>query len=304
MTKCYTKQPLNLDDQLELLASRGLDIGNRNDAREKLSAINYYRLSGYWHSFRARNSDGMVTDAFRTGNNLTNIITLYEFDRHLRLMVMDALERVEIAVRTQITYHLALTYGTFAHTNPAHFSPKFQHDKWLAGIDEEAKRSKEPFILHFRNNYQGFPTLPIWMATEVVSMGALSILYQGMTNQDRKMVSSHFGVHHMRFSNDLHALTYIRNICAHHGRLWNRELAIKPHRSHDPRWQPPVTPRHDRIFYILLILRQLLAKMGLGEHWQHHLTDLITPIATHSTWRVSMGLPEQWKDHPLWHATP
>ncbi|MBF0419825.1 MAG: Abi family protein [Magnetococcales bacterium] len=103
MTKCYTKQPLNLDDQLELLASRGLDIGNRNDAREKLSAINYYRLSGYWHSFRARNSDGMVTDAFRTGNNLTNIITLYEFDRHLRLMVMDALERVEIAVRTQIT---------------------------------------------------------------------------------------------------------------------------------------------------------------------------------------------------------
>ncbi|MBF0415963.1 MAG: Abi family protein [Magnetococcales bacterium] len=145
MTKCYTKQPLNLDDQLELLASRGLDIGNRNDAREKLSAINYYRLSGYWHSFRARNSDGMVTDAFRTGNNLTNIITLYEFDRHLRLMVMDALERVEIAVRTQITP-----------------PPIATHSSWRKSMGLPEQWKDHP-LWHVEKNLGGLrPPNPLW----------------------------------------------------------------------------------------------------------------------------------------------
>lgn len=304
MTIPYAKPPLIFDDQLDQLAARGLVIDDRDQARQKLATISYYRLSGYWYPFRSRDAYGVATDSFMPGSRFADVLTLYEFDRRLRLAVMDAIERVEIAIRTQVTYHLAHAYGTFAHTGPAHFKPGFRHGEWLEGIEKEANRSKEAFIKHYQATYQGFPRLPIWMATEVMSLGALSVLYSQMRNPDRKAVSGHFNIHHMRFGNNLHTLSHVRNICAHHGRLWNRELAIKPHQSNDPRWKPPWTPRHDRVFYVLLILRQLLAEMGTGGPWQQQCSILIRPIADHDPWRKSMGLPERWEEHPLWRVAP
>ncbi|MBF0183885.1 MAG: Abi family protein [Magnetococcales bacterium] len=304
MAKIYAKPPLTFDQQLDLLISRGMVVDDRDQARRILGFTSYYRLSGYWYPFRIHSVCGTTTDQFQPGSHLAEAITLYEFDRNLRLLVMDAIERVEIAIRAQITYRLAHTYGTFAHTDPVNFQSGFRHGEWLAGIEKEAQRSTEPFIRRFKNTYQGFPTLPIWMATEVMSFGALSILFKGMKNPDRQAVSRHFTIHHMRFGDNLHVLTYIRNICAHHGRLWNRELAIKPHRGNNAYWQPPLTPRHDRIFYALLILGELLAKMGTGAQWQQQCTQLISPIAAHEPWRKSMGLPEKWEAHPLWRMTP
>ncbi|MBF0134710.1 MAG: Abi family protein [Magnetococcales bacterium] len=167
-------------------------------------------------------------------------------------------------------------------------------------MENESVKSKDQFIQHYRNTYQGFPSLPIWMATEIMSMGRISLLFEWMCNTDRKAVSRHFNTHHMRFGDELHALTYVRNICAHHGRLWNRGFAIKPHRSSNASWQPPMTPRHDRLFFVLLILRQLLSAMGTGTLWQQHCTNLIAPIAVHEHWRDAMGMPEGWEEHPLW----
>lgn len=300
MARTYTKLPLSFDEQLNLLVSRGLTIDDHAWARDALATVSYYHLSAYWYPFRLCDADGNTTDQFELGSRFADIITLYEFDRLLRLVVMDAMERVEIAIRTQITYHLAHTYGTFAHTDPGNFQPGFLHTDWLAGIELEAQRSKEQFIHHYRQTYQGFPALPIWMATEVMSMGALSLLYKWMKNPDRKAISEYFNTHHMRFGSNLHTLTYIRNICAHHSRLWNREFAIPPHVSRHPHWQPPVTPRHDRLFYVLLVLRQLLAAIGTGTPWQQQCTVLITPIAAHDRWRKAMGMPEDWEEHTLW----
>ncbi|MBF0213346.1 MAG: Abi family protein [Magnetococcales bacterium] len=304
MAKTYTKLPLSFDEQLNLLAFRGLTIDDRAQAREALATVSYYRLSAYWHPFRVRDASGNATNQFELGSHFSDVITLYEFDRQLRLVVMDAMERVEVAIRTQATYRLAHTYGTFAHTDPGNFQSGFLHANWLAGIENEVQRSKEQFIHHFQQTYLGFPTLPIWMATEVMSMGALSLLYKWMKNPDRKAISEHFNTHHMRFGSNLHTLTYIRNICAHHSRLWNREFAIPPHVSRHPHWQPPVTPRHDRLFYVLLVLRQLLSAMGTGEPWQQLCSDLIAPIAANDRWRKAMGMPEDWEDHMLWKVTP
>lgn len=98
----------------------------------------------------------------------------------------------------------------------------------------------------------------------------------------------------------LHTLTYVRNVCAHHSRLWNRKLAIRPDKSKQLAWLPPLTPRSDRIFYVLLMLRQLLRASNNGDEWANEVNLLIKPIAKVDAYRRAMGLPENWLQHPLW----
>ncbi len=144
------------------------------------------------------------------------------------------------------------------------------------------------------------------MLTEVMSFGALSFFYKGLINdhkigvEDKKAVATYFNLHHKRLGDWLHTLTYVRNVCAHHSRLWNRELAIRPDKVKEVEWRPPMTPRNDRIFYILLMLRYLLRQSGNGDAWATEITILLEPVAKTDAYRRSMGMPENWKEHPLW----
>ena len=179
------------------------------------------------------------------------------------------------------------------------FTP-VRHAKWLCDVEEEAERSKEEFIRHYRETYDGFPRLPIWMATEVMSLGNVSFLYGGLKHDDKKPIAEWFDLHHKKLAHWLHVLTYIRNVCAHHGRLWNRELAIRPSCPKNPHWKPPATPRTDRIFIILLMLRHLLAAIPTGDEWQQRCSNLLGTMADDPRWRQGMGLPDNWQEHPLW----
>lgn len=295
----YPKPPLSFEQQLALLEERGLAIGDRNAAAHALARVSYYRFSAYWHPFK--NAD----DSFKPGANFEAALSLYELDRHLRLQVMDAVERVEIALRTSITYTLAHAYGAFAHGNAANFRPHFPHRRWVSKIEDEAQRSKEVFIQHYKAKYEGFPALPIWMATEVIPLGALSRLYEGMFAKDQRLVAADYGIHHSVFCSWLRTLCYIRNLCAHHSRLWNREIPVAPELPrHDPLWNPPITPTNRRLFAVLLVLRQLMAHHHQGRHWQQRVTELLGPVATEERWRIAMGLPPDWQAHALWNPKP
>lgn len=300
MPRPYNKQPLSFARQVRQLTDRGLHVADALLAEETLSRINYYRLSAYWYPFRVRKAGNRVDDAFMPGASFERAVELYEFDRRLRLLVMDAIERVEVLIRTRLAYFIAHQYGPFGHLNPAHFHPGFDHAKWKSLVDTESTRSTEAFIEHYRNHYLGFPSLPIWMVTEVMSLGTLSHFYRGMSNPDKRSLSMEFQLHPKRLGEWLHCLTYIRNVCAHHSRLWNRELAIKP----DPKgslWAPPVTPTNERIFFVLLMLRFLLrVGGGHGDDWQLACNDLILPIIQEPSFRLAMGFPTDWLQHPLW----
>ena len=306
MADRYKKRPITFQEQLVQLEERGLQIQDRQAALTSLASISYYRLSAYWYPFRLRGADGAVTNQLEDGTTFEDVIDLYDFDRRLRLLIMDAIERVEVAVRTRLTYHLAHRYGAFAHTDRHNFHPGFNHSEWLAKLEAETVRSSDEFIRHYRSKYDGFPTIPIWMLTEVMSLGSLSLLYKGLNNnkksgvEDKKSIADHFNVHHKRLVSWLHTLTYIRNVCAHHSRLWNRELAIRPDASKDVRWQPPITPRNDRIFYVLLILRHMLHPTANGDDWHAAVCRLIEPYARNVHYRAAMGLPVNWRDHPIW----
>jgi abortive infection bacteriophage resistance protein len=205
-----------------------------------------------------------------------------------------------VAVRTKVTYFLAHTYGAFGYCDPKNFHLGFDHKEWLVNIEKEISRSRDEFVMHYKKEYLGFPKLPIWMLTETMSLGSLSKLYNGMKNDDKKAISQQFGVHHKTLVHWLHTLTYTRNICAHHSRLWNREFSIRPEKIKEKEWLPPVTPRNDRIFYILLILRYLLKVVNNEDDWFHAMNRLIEPFTKQITYRAAMGIPENWQQHPIW----
>ena len=300
MLEIYRKPALTFDQQLDLLSKRGLVINDKDYALSKLKAISYFRLSAYSYPFRIRDEHSNIMSNFIQGANFGEVIKLYEFDRHLRLLVMDAMEMMEVYIRTLIAYHLGHTYGPFGHTDASNFHSTFDHAQWLEKIEEEVKRSNDTFIKHYKRKYSGFPDLPIWMTAEVMSLGSLSFCYKGLKGNDKQAIYRQLGLRDNRLADWLHQLTYIRNVCAHHGRLWNRALSIRPEAVRDPVWNPPITPRNDRIFFILLVLRYLLKTTDDGDRWRQRCTDLIDPIAQQRRWRLAMGLPEDWKKHPIW----
>lgn len=265
-----------------------------------LSTIGYYRLSAYWYPFRRKEQDGTVSDDFVEGVHLKDVIDLYEFDRQLRLQVMDSIERFEVYMRALFTETISHNYGTFGHTRATNFHPSFNHGAWLEKLSGEADRSRDSFVIHYKNKYDGFPKLPIWMMTELISLGTLSIGYKGLKNVDKRTISEKFPIHRSMLESWLHTLTYIRNICSHHGRLWNRKLAIPPRPTRDSNWEFPTPLRHDRVFYVLLILRYLLRNVHVSNEWKRQMNDLLEPVAQNEKLRTAMGIPENWMNHPIW----
>ena len=130
----YSKPPLTIDEQVELLLKRGMD-GNPDVMAQRLTAVNYYRLSGYWHTFR--NPD----DTFKPGTTFDLVWNTYVFDRHLRLLVMDAIERIEIAVRSLMAYHHAHEHGAFAYALDPKSLPKLSPDAYQDFLDRSSWRS-------------------------------------------------------------------------------------------------------------------------------------------------------------------
>ena len=303
MNEEYRKPPLTLEQQLQQLKSRGLTVDDDDLALSHLRTISYYRLSVYWYPLRKKEKFGVVSASFEAGAHLNEVMKLYEFDRVLRLQMMDAIERIEVHLRSLFAYRMGHEYGAFGHKDSASFQPNFKHAEWLSKIENAAKRNlgKEAFITHYSNKYTGFPTLPVWMVTEVMSLGSLSVGYRGLKHKDKKFISAEFALNSHCLASWFHTLTYIRNICSHHGRLWNRELAIKPSRLQRKNWKPPITPRNDRIFYVLLILRYLISGVHVGNEWKNEVEKFLEPIANVDRWRIAMGIPENWKNHPVWN---
>lgn len=295
----FQKPSLSLQEQLDQLQQRGMQVDDIQQAKSLLSSISYYRMSAYWYPFRLKENKKVLSE-FEEGTNLNQAIFLYEFDRNLRLLIIDAVERVEITLRTRVVNELTHKYGPFAHANPSNFHPKFNHRKWLSDVTKEVERSSDEFISHYKNKYDGFPIVPLWVTTEVMSLGKLSFMSMGLEHEDKRLVANHFNLHPKRLVDWMHVITYVRNACAHHSRLWNRELAIRPDNTRDPEWLPPVTPRNDRIFYILLMLRHLMRSSGNGADWKVKIEELINTLEHDQHAMRMMGIPKDWKGHPIW----
>ncbi|MFC1541319.1 Abi family protein [Candidatus Latescibacterota bacterium] len=293
----FSKPPLSFSEQADLILSRGL-IADRDSLISCLSSVNYYRLSGYLYPYR--NSD----DTFRAGTTLDMVLRHYSFDQKLRILVLDAIEIVEVGVRTSVVYHFAHANGPFGHVDYVNMRDLSRdgHQKWLEILDEETNRSTEAFVDHFKNKYgANHQYLPIWMASEIMTFGALLTMFKGMNNSLRQKVARDFSMNDVVLKSWLIALNGARNICAHHGRLWNRELGYKPkipRGNKYPDWHTPVTISQNRVFVILTILKYLISIISPECVWSDHVRALLDEYPDIS--RVSMGFPHGWETSPLW----
>lgn len=286
----YAKPALLYPDQLALLISRKLDCGDHGRAIEWLQRIGYYRLSAYFIPFR-----DPATHDFRSGTTLDQIIDLYKFDGGLRLLTMQAMDRIEVAVRAVVTYEMAHELGAFGYADPANFDMAFDHAGFLRLIAREEKRSSETFVEHYRAKYTSETHLPVWMATELISFGALSQMYANLRAKLRKRIARRFNQPAPVFLSWLHALTAIRNVCAHHSRLWNRELAVKPELPNA--WKAQGIDNR-RFYIIALIIQTLLDEVSPQSRWKERLKAHLDAYPAVDL--AQMHFPPSWYQQPPW----
>ncbi|OGF54087.1 MAG: hypothetical protein A2452_13590 [Candidatus Firestonebacteria bacterium RIFOXYC2_FULL_39_67] len=235
----YNKTPLTFEAQADLLSRRGL-IAEKTVLIDRLKNVNYYRLSGYLYPYR--NDD----HNFKPGTTLEKIWRHYTFDRRLRLIVMDAIERVEVSLRAQLIYGLAHSTGAFGYTEIKSL-PQLKLDaymRWAGEVKHEIDRSHETFVKHFKAKYgDTHEYLSLWMTGEIISFGCTLTMYRGASIDIKKRIAEYYGISDNVLTSWLQTINVIRNICAHHSRLWNRELGVKPYiprKNKYPQWHFPV----------------------------------------------------------------
>lgn len=304
----YTKPPLTFEQQADQLIQRGM-TGDRDLMISRLQAVSYYRLSGYWYPFRqlAPDGSGQLLDDFRPDTTFDTVWGRYAFDRRLRLLVLDAIERIEIAVRSQIAYDHAHLYGPFAYaTDPTSLPAcrKYHRNKLLETVRTETRRSKDAFVKHFKSKYgDEHNDLPVWMAVEIMPFGSVLTLYRGSPPDLRRDLARPFNVHDTVFDSWLLALNTVRNICAHHGRLWNRELGTKPKiPAKAPAWNKPVKVGGHRVFGVLTLCKWCLDRIAPQSGWTDRLVALLDEFP--GVPQGSMGFPDNWRDCPIWNGSP
>lgn len=322
----YSRPWKSFPEQLDLLKSRGMVVTDEAAALDYLQRVGYYRLSAYWYPFRKfevvqDNKTGKLAtkavDEFQPGTQFVDAVHLYLFDKQLRLYLADALERIEISLRVDLSYLLG-SRSPFAHieNTKAHFHPGFasrpfhkgspqsSFDAWLGKYRGLVKRSKEDFVRHYHTNHGD--ELPIWVAMEVLDFGAISQLFSMLHPRDQLAIANRYGVNDWKvFKSWLFSLSYLRNLVAHHSRLWNRNITSKPKlpKRGELAWCDSFIDNEDtrfKPFLLLAITRTLVKSICPNTEWHKRLaTHLEQFPEQHSSRKLDlsgMGITEDWKD--------
>ena len=240
---------------------------------------------------------------FQPGTSFDQVLDLYIFDRELRLLVMDAIERIEISVRTQWAYHFSHQYGPHAYLKPKFFKAKWDHKYNKDLLEKEVRANKEVFIQHLRKKYDE-PLPPIWAVVEIMTLGQLSKWFSNLTHgRDRNAVAHSYDMDEINLTSFLHHLSTVRNLCAHHSRLWNREFTFTyklPYKR--PRQVVESVNRQEprKLYNTLVMLEYLIENISPGTHWKQRLFRLFQdhPVANSE----AMGFPNNWQALPIWKS--
>lgn len=278
--------PMTIDEQVENLKSIGLIVEDEEYAKKILNDISYFRLiKAYSLNLKCKNGDYNEKITFE------QIVELYLFNANFRQLIFPEIEKVEINVRCRISNYFAEQYGVLGYLEPDKFTNPEYHKFFLDDIEEEISRNaKAPFVKNFRENYEG-GNLPIYALVEVFSFGTLSKFYKNMTNQDKKAVAKSFGIGYTYFESWLESISYIRNICAHYGRLYNAKMSKTPI-LYKEYTQAGIV--NNRVFGVLLCLKHLLKNDG---HWNLFVDKIEMLFDKYESVNIkTMGFPENWKE--------
>ncbi len=278
----YTKLALSYTAQLQQLKDRGLIVDNEAKVLHLLEVISYFDTA----------------------------FNIYKFDRELRLLVLRQLEKIEVAVRAKMIYTLSHSKGAFWYLDSANFSKPIKHAETLTKIGNEYSRSDEEFIQAFKAKYSD-PMPPSWIMLEVSSFGTLSALYSYLIPCiEKREIANYFGLSDKVLSSWLHSIVYLRNICAHHARLWNREMQIQPIIPRSPlhpfinqttytdSTTGSILPLNNKSYFILSMVIYFLNTINPTHKFQDEFKQLLVIYPNVDT--AAMGFPDNWQLEALW----
>jgi abortive infection bacteriophage resistance protein len=300
----FDKPPLSVSQHLDLMRVRGLAIPDTNKAAHYLRYIGYYRLSGYALPLTFKNHATAPSHNFKPGTCFDDILNLYLFDRDLRLLVMDAIERIEVAFRTCFSNVMCGKFGSHWYMNASHFLDQTSHEDFAKKVIQRTgyagrsvradAKGKEVFLQHYFGKYHEPELPPAWMIVEVLPISALSLAFENIKlREHKKTISMEFGLNPEVLESWIHAVSYVRNLCAHHSRLWNREFTIRPMMSREINGH---VPNNNRFFAQAFVINFLLKKVSPNSTWWERFCKLVkdNPFID----PIALGASHQWCQNP------
>lgn len=294
----YTKHFESSENLVDLLKSRGLQIGNKDKAIQYLDNIGYYRLSAYMYPFLKIPKTSHV---YKDGSTFEKVMMLYRFDKKLRLLMFNEIEKIEIAIRRAIMQIPAdMTGNPFWLTDPSNFLDNSKFNETMRAITNEYNKSKEEYILHYKRTYSN-PYPPSWILGELLTIGNVNAIYRNIKyNRIRKRIAQHFGLPINVFESWLTVIAVTRNACGHHARVWNKQNAIQPAIPSNPHgtWITILTDSK-RTYFDLCIIKYFLNIISPGNDMQSKLMWLF--IHFPEVDMKALGFPQGWEMEPMWN---
>lgn len=295
----YSKRALSTGEHIQLLKDRGLVINNEDRAIKYLNNVGYFRLTGYMYHLQTR--DGK--HSFIGEISFDDIINLYQFDKKLRAIVMEYMERIEVAVKAKLTNKYSSNHGFFWYADDTLYADKGIHYSINIEIADTFVNPQEGFLKSFKFNYREEPCPPSNMALETLTLGKLSRLYKGLNNNNEKIeIANEFDCVSAILTSWLVYLTNVRNVCAHHSRLWNKKItADRPTIPSREKFKFNGTMTDDfntTMYGIISIINRLLLSFNPENHFIEKIETLITEYSIETSF---MGFPEDWKTDAHWY---
>lgn len=293
----FSKQYETEADLVTLLKTRGLIISDEAKAIHYLESIGYYRLSAYMHPFLKEPKEA---HRYKEGTTFGQILSLYRFDKKLRMLLLNEIEKVEIAIRRAIiNIPVQITGDIYWLTNHVHFANQKTFQETLVTIDREYTKSTEEFVKHFRRSYCD-PYPPVWILGELMTMGNVNMVYRNLKKDKiRKRISQYFGLQPIALESWITALTLLRNACCHHSRVWNKVsniIPVIPKRISNPWISSQVNPQ--RVYFLICIIKYFLDIISPNNDMLAKIRNLFTLFPEID--KNALGFTGKWENELLW----
>ncbi len=250
------KKATYLHEQIALLRSRGMVITDEQKAEEILLDVGYYRLGFYAYPFEINPQQQPRDHTYKPDTDFNQIVDLYYFDHDLRHILMRYISRIEVNIRTFITY----TVSNYYRNDPTWFvNSRVVKADFRNNFEQKIYSTlrQNPCIANHHHRYHNDRFAPAWKTLEFMTLGSIITLYESLLDQNLKLqIAKHYGLNTIPlFENYLQTLKVIRNACAHGNHIFDLQLikAVKK----GPLQHFEAEHRHD-IYAVLLVLLYFL----------------------------------------------
>lgn len=284
----YNRLPVDVDQQLNILQSRGMFISDYASAKKFLEQTYFHRFVSYAVPFLIKGD----RRNYQPHTKFADVVAIYHFDSKLRLLILDAIERIEISLRAQFI-GLSWKYGPHFYMEHKFFSDHKLLNESIERVEYQLKSSNDLFVNEYYEHYVAPNLPPIWVAMEVITIGQLNKWIANLKNyDDRQTIASHYKIPHNALQIILDNLTIVRNFAAHHTRIWNRHFNFTGLENSSHALINHAFCSDGKIYSLLLSVGFLLKNIyGLNEY----ISNLEQLISKYRIDTKLMGFPENWQ---------